>query len=55
MTEENNCYENALSERANEILKDEFYLDQIFTNMAHAKSAKKMQLIYKRKLGYIYL
>jgi putative transposase len=27
MTEHNNCYENALAERVNGILKDEFYLD----------------------------
>lgn len=31
MTEENHCYENAIAERVNGILKDEFYLDQIFT------------------------
>ena len=30
MTEENHCYENALAERVNGILKDEFYLDQSF-------------------------
>ncbi|WP_419214274.1 integrase core domain-containing protein [Maribacter sp. X9] len=41
MTEENHCCENALAERVNEILKDEFYLDQTFTNMAHAKRATK--------------
>jgi putative transposase len=41
MTEENHCYENALAERVNGILKDEFYLDQVFTNMAHAKRAAK--------------
>ncbi|NMH88695.1 DDE-type integrase/transposase/recombinase [Flavivirga algicola] len=27
MTEENRCYGNALAERVNGILKDEFYLD----------------------------
>jgi transposase InsO family protein len=27
MTEENHCYENAMAERVNGILKDEFYLD----------------------------
>ena len=27
MTEENHCYENAMAERVNVILKDEFYLD----------------------------
>lgn len=41
MTEENHCYENAMAERVNGILKDEFYLDQIFTNVAHAKRATK--------------
>jgi hypothetical protein len=30
MTEENHCYENALAERINGILKDEFHLDQTF-------------------------
>ena len=41
MTEENHCYENALAERVNGILKDEFYLDQTFTDVAHAKRATK--------------
>jgi len=41
MTEENHCYENAMAERVNGILKDEFYLDQTFTNVAHAKKAAK--------------
>jgi len=41
MTEENHCYENALAERVNGILKDEFYLDQTFTSMTHAKRATK--------------
>ena len=41
MTEENHCYENALAERVNGILKDEFYLDQTFTDVAHAKRAAK--------------
>ncbi|WP_317130631.1 integrase core domain-containing protein [Algibacter pacificus] len=41
MTEENHCYENAMAERVNGILKDEFYLDQTFDNMAHAKRATK--------------
>ncbi len=41
MTEENHCYENALAERVNGILKDEFYLDQTFMNTAHAKRATK--------------
>ncbi|WP_296313111.1 IS3 family transposase [Winogradskyella sp. UBA3174] len=41
MTEENHCYENAMAERVNGILKDEFYLDQTFTNVVHAKRAAK--------------
>ena len=41
MTEENHCYENAMAERVNGILKDEFYLDQVFTDVAHAKRATK--------------
>ena len=41
MTEENHCYENAMAEGVNGILKDEFYLDQIFDNVAHAKRAAK--------------
>ena len=49
MTEENHRYENAMAQRINGILKDEFYLDQTFTNVAHAKRAKKMQLIYTTK------
>jgi hypothetical protein len=49
MTEENHCYENALAERVNGILKDEFYLDQTFTNIAHQKELQKMKLIYITK------
>ena len=41
MTEENHCYENAVAERVNGILKDEFYLDQPFDSLQHAKRATK--------------
>ena len=41
MAEENHCYENAMVERVNGILKDVFYLDQTFTNVARAKKAAK--------------
>ncbi len=41
MTEENHCYENAIAERVNGILKDEFYLDQTFDNVAHTRRATK--------------
>ncbi len=48
MTEENHCYENAMAERVNGILKDEFYLDQVFTNVAHVKRAAKNAIkLYK--------
>jgi len=39
MTEENHCYENAMAERVNGILKDEFFLDQCFLNLDLAKKA----------------
>ena len=41
MTEDNHCYENAVAERINGILKDEFYLDQTFDSLQHAKRATK--------------
>jgi putative transposase len=41
MTEENHCYKKANAERVNEILKDEFYIDQTFANVAHAKAVAK--------------
>ncbi|MBQ0769706.1 MAG: integrase core domain-containing protein [Bizionia sp.] len=41
ITEENHYYENAMAERVNGILKDEFYLDQTFDNVNHAKRAAK--------------
>ena len=58
MTEENHCYENAVAERVNGILKDEFYLDQCFFSTLHAKRATKNAIkIYNNKrlhvsLGY---
>jgi len=41
MTQEKHCYENAMAERVNGILKDEFYLDQTFDSLQHAKRATK--------------
>lgn len=32
MTDENHCYQNAIAERVNGILKDEFHLDAMFDN-----------------------
>ncbi len=58
MTEENHCYENAVAERVNGILKDEFYLDQCFFSTLHAKRAAKNAIkLYNNKrlhvsLGY---
>lgn len=58
MTKENHCYENAIAERVNGILKDEFYLDQCFFNTEHAsKAAKSAISVYNNKrihlsLGY---
>jgi transposase InsO family protein len=50
MTEENHCYENALAERVNGILKDEFYLDQCFSSKQHATIATKNAIdIYNTK------
>jgi putative transposase len=50
MTEENHCYENAVAERVNGILKDEFYLDLCFVNTTHAKRATKNEIdIYNNK------
>jgi len=50
MTEENHCYENAMAERVNGILKDEFYLDQTFTSQVHAKKATKNAIkLYNNK------
>jgi len=58
MTEENHCYENAVAERVNGILKDEFYLEQCFVNTRNAKVATRSAIkIYNNKrlhlsLGY---
>ncbi len=56
MTEENHCYENAMAERVNGILKDEFYLDQTIANVAHAKRAAKNAInLYNEVRLYLYL
>ncbi len=58
MTEENHCYENAIEERDNGILKDEFYLDQTFFSKKAASTATNNAInIYNNKrlhvsLGY---
>ena len=38
MTEENHCYENAIAERVNGILKDEFFLDQCFKSTQNVRA-----------------
>ena len=37
MTEENHCYENAMAERLNGIVKQEYELGSVFKNTMHAK------------------
>lgn len=50
MTEENHCYENAIAERVNGILKDEFHLDYCFTNKDSAEKASRNAVkIYNEK------
>lgn len=39
MTDENHCYQNAIAERVNGILKDEFNLDSVFPTVIEAKRA----------------
>ncbi|HOY71801.1 MAG TPA: IS3 family transposase [Tenuifilaceae bacterium] len=39
MTQEHHCYENAVAERVNGILKDEFFLDQCFLDLKQARKA----------------
>lgn len=50
MTDENHCYQNAIAERLNGILKDEFDIDQVFPDFdtARLKVAKSI-LIYNTK------
>jgi putative transposase len=39
MAEAGNCYENAMAERVNGILKDEFNLDRTFSNLEQARKS----------------
>jgi len=39
MAEKGNCYQNAMAERVNGILKSEFYLDAKFNDIVHAKKS----------------
>ena len=50
MTDESHCYQNALAERVNGILKDEFDLDAVFETFQDAKSATDRAIrIYNSK------
>ena len=44
MTEENHCYENAIAERVNGILKQDFLLDETFADKASALKAAKQAI-----------
>ena len=58
MTEENHCYENALAERVNGILKDEFFLDQIFQSLTVVKELVQQSIqtynYYRRHMSLDY-
>jgi transposase InsO family protein len=45
MTEVNHCYENALAERVNGILKDEYLLDSVFKDFTHAQQCCKQAVM----------
>ena len=50
MTDENHCYQNAVAERVNGILKDEFNLDAVFYNFTEVKTAvEKAIWVYNTK------
>lgn len=56
MTQENHCYENALAERVNGILKDEYLLDSTFKNYTLAyKSCKEAIHIYNTRRPHLSL
>lgn len=50
MTDENHCYQNAVAERINGILKDEFNLDRVFRTFDELKGAvEKALCVYNTK------
>jgi transposase InsO family protein len=56
MTQENHCYENAVAERVNGILKDEFFLDQTFPSTHLARKAVDQAVsIYNSKRLHVSL
>lgn len=53
MTDASHCYQNAIAERVNGILKDEFNLDAVFENFAQAhRAVVKAIVIYNTKRGH---
>jgi transposase InsO family protein len=56
MATKGNCYENALAERVNGILKDEFYLDYYFDNLKQVKQACRESIkLYNEKRFHLAL
>jgi len=56
MTEESHCYENAIADRVNGILKDEFHLDQTFCSKRSASEATDNAInIYNSKRLHVSL
>ena len=50
MTDENHCYQNAIAERVNGILKDEFDMDAIFESFSAAElSLERAVTVYNNK------
>jgi len=50
MGEAGNCYDNAIAERVNGILKDEYLLDAEFINLNHAREATRQAVfLYNNK------
>jgi putative transposase len=56
MTDENHCYQNAVAERVNGILKDEFNLDQVFPSVYAVKAIVKDAItVYNTKRRHLSL
>ena len=52
----NHCYENALAERVNGILKDEYGLDRKFKDFLHAeKACKEAVMLYNTRRPHLAL
>jgi transposase InsO family protein len=56
MTEELHCYENAMAERVNGILKQEYYIGSCFKNKGQAEAAVKEAVnLYNTRRPYMSL